>query len=464
VNFKRYALIALNKKFGEYKLIFKVGDLIDSRFSVKGLCSNSGGMGQVLYVEDAKVEFSGTLALKYCREGDDEYVKRFKREVRLLERFNGNSKVAKTLFSNSDNDPPYFVMKYYPDGDLINIIDDIVSDVAKQEVVFNKMIDCIAELHTVEVYHRDIKPQNFLLENDEIVVSDFGLGMEPESSSRFTSSSMFWGTQGYLPPEFQDGGFKHADETGDIFMLGKSFYVLLTKQNPTYLMDNRVHPALYYVIDRACALDKRKRYQSLSELKQALQLAFDVILNRGGKIGEVNQLITTIEDRLENESKYSATKVIEFIEKLALVDQQDQRRICQDLSRSFFSILPQERLIPYIETFLKVYRDFVESESYSWAFAENIATKMKEIFSAIDVDSKIRASALEMAIIAAYRMNRFAAMDTCSSMICSVTDEGLGVHVAAIMQRNDHSFITGIEPSQCKCDAIINYLRAGKQA
>lgn len=445
-------------------MIFKNGDIVDKRFVVKGLCNDSGGMGQVLFVEDSTGEFQGQLALKYCREDEEEYIKRFKREVRLLEGFRGNSKVAKTLFSNTDNDPPYFVMKFYPDGDLTNIIDEIKSDIPKQEAVFNKMIDCISELHSDDVYHRDIKPQNFLLNGDDIVVSDFGLGMEPDSSSRFTSSSMFWGTQGYLPPEFHNGGFKHADATGDIFMLGKSFYVLLTKQNPTYLMDNGVHPALYYVIERACALDKNKRYQSLADFKQALQLAFDVILNRGGQLGEVNQLITTIEERLENENKYSSERVIEFIAKLALIDRDDQIRICQDLSSRFFSILPQEKVAPYIDQFLKVYKDFVDSNNYSWAFAEEIAINMKKIFNSENLDNKIRASALELAIDAAYRMNRFAAMDTCASMICSVSEDELGVHVAAIMQRNDHSFVTGIEPSQCKCDPIINFLKTAQQA
>ncbi|MDX1472589.1 MAG: hypothetical protein R3309_00380, partial [Reinekea sp.] len=127
--------------------------------------------------------------------------------------------------------------------------------------------------------------------------------------------------------------------------------------------DNGIHPALYYVIERACALDKSKRYQSLPEMKQALQLAFDVILNRGGQLGEVKQLISTIEDRVENENKYSSERVVEFIDKLALVDQDDQIRICQDLSRSFFSILPHEKVAPHIETFLKVYKDFVDSNN-----------------------------------------------------------------------------------------------------
>lgn len=441
-------------------MVFNIGEVIDGRFVVEGICSSIGGMGQILFVEDSTSEFAGRLALKFCKEDDEEYVKRFRREVRLLEGFNGNSKVVETLYSNTENDPPFFVMKYYPEGDLTNIIDEIGADSSRQEQVFNKMIDCISELHADEVYHRDIKPQNFLLDGDDVLVSDFGLGMEPESSSRFTSSSMFWGTQGYLPPEFQNGGFKHADASGDVFMLGKSFYVLLTKQDPTYLMDNDLHPALYYVIERACALDKNKRYQNLAELKQALQLAFDVILNRGGQLGEVSQLISTIEDRLENEGKYNPEMVVEFIQKLALIDSLDQVRICHDLSHRFFSILPQEKLAPHIETFFKVYRDFVNSENYSWAFAEDIAENMEKVFKSDNLDNKTKALALELAIDAAYRMNRFAAMDTCSSMICSVADNELGVHVAAIMQRNAHSFVVDIEPSQCKCDPIINFLRA----
>jgi serine/threonine protein kinase len=292
---------------------YEVGDIIDDRFEVTGLCSDSGGMGRVLLVQDEREEFSGTLALKYCREEDDEYIKRFRREVRLLKRFSGNSKVIKVLYSNYTHQPPYFVMEFYPDGDLTTRIDEIQNDLEEQERIFNLMIDCIAELHANNVLHRDIKPQNFLIDRKSLVVSDFGLGMEPGSTTRFTSSSMFWGTQGYLPPEFQNGGFKHADESADVFMLGKSFYVLITKQNPTYLMENELHPALFHVIERACELDKNRRYRSLAELRQALQMAYDVMLTRGGNLGEVNQLLATIDDRLENERKYNSSQVIEFI-------------------------------------------------------------------------------------------------------------------------------------------------------
>lgn len=439
---------------------YEVEDTIDGRFEVAGICSDSGGMGRVLLVEDITGTLDGTLALKYCREESDEYVKRFRREVRLLKQFSGNSKVVDVLHSNTKHEPPYFVMKFYPDGDLTVQIDEIKENPEEQERIFNLMLDCIAELHANDVVHRDIKPQNFLVDGDGLVVSDFGLGMEPGSTSRFTSSSMFWGTQGYLPPEFQHSGFKHAEESSDIFMLGKSFYALATKQNPTYLMENEVNPALFHVIERACELDKSKRYRSLADLRQALTMAYDVMLGRGGYLGEVSQLLATITDRLENEAKYKSSQVVELIEKLALVDEEDQIRICLELKKPFISILTHEKLRPHLDDFLRIYRRMVESEQYGWSFAETIASLMRLIFQSEEVTAKTKARALELAIDAAYRMNRFAAMDTCMSMITSVDNDEFGVHVAGVMQRNPHSFITGIEPSQCKSESVRSALRA----
>ncbi|WP_434580218.1 protein kinase [Pseudomonas sp. Z5-35] len=438
---------------------FETGDLIDDRYKVRGLCSDSGGMGQILFVEDTE-QGHDNLVLKYCREEGEEYIKRFRREVRLLESFAGNSKVVSVVDSNVYHEPPYFVMEHYSDGDLTTLIDELVDDPGRQESIFNQMIDCVAELHSKGVFHRDIKPQNFLIGRRGIVVSDFGLGMEPDSSSRFTSSSMFWGTQGYLPPEFESGGFKAADAAGDIFMLGKSIYVLLTKQNPTYLMDGGMHPAIFYVIERACELDKRRRYQSLAEMKQALQMAYDVIIGRGGRLGEVNQLISTITDRLENENKFSSLQVIDFIDGLGMLDDEDKIRLCLELKSSFISLLVLPRLVSHVSDFLKIYRLMVEDARYSWAFAEDIARNMKVIFEGEDVSNRDKAKALELAVESAYRMNRFAAMNTCVSMIISVDDEALGMQVVAVMQRNQHEFLEEIEASQCKSTAIRKYLNS----
>ncbi|TOO53512.1 hypothetical protein CGH34_24785 [Vibrio parahaemolyticus] len=187
-------------------------------------------------------------------------------------------------------------------------------------------------------------------------------------------------------------------------------------------------------------------------------------MSRGGSLGEVNQLISTIEDRLKNENKYTPAHVIEFIEKLQLVERSDQVRICMDLSRSFMSILPQQHILPHLEDFLKVYSVMVESNQYSWAFAESIALSMEKIFNNPLVEPKLKAKALELAIDAAVRMNRFAAMDTCTSMITSVTEQNLGNYVVSTMQKFTDSFVDDIEASQCKCNAITNYLTSLKSA
>lgn len=437
---------------------FNVGDIIDERFKVTGICSESGGMGAVLFVKDLEARLTEGIVLKYCREEDEEYIKRFSREVRILSEFEGNSKVIQVLHYNVKYEPPYFIMPYFRDGDLTCRSEELKDDFKRQEEIINAMIACIAELHTQDVFHRDIKPQNFLCTEDNIVVSDFGLGMEQNSTSRFTSSSMFWGTQGYLPPEFQRGGFKHADAAGDIFMLGKSIYALLTRQNPTYLMDEGLPAPLFLVIEKCCALDKERRYQSLAELKQAVKLAFDVMLNRGGHLGEVNQLIATIKNRL-NEGKYRSSEVVDFLKKLTLLDREDQIRICLDLENRIFNILTQEELKDHVDEFLRIYQEMVESENYGWAFAENIANNMQKIFKVENMPVRTRAKALELAIDAAIRMNRFAAMDTCRSMVTSIDNDNLGMHVAPIIQEYNNSFLAEIEQSQCKCDSIRSAIR-----
>jgi len=185
-----------------------------------------------------------------------------------------------------------------------------------------------------------------------------------------------------------------------------------------------------------------------------------VILGRGGKLGEVHQSITEIHDKLENEHKYNSDQVINFIEKLGFLDEADQIKICLEINQPFFTILTNESLRPYIDDFLKIYSNMLESGNYGWSFAETIASNMRQIFKNPDVNDKTRSRALEFAIDAAIMMNRFAAMDTCVEMITSVNNDELGVHVSAVLQKNRDSFINSIEPSQCKCESIRKVLNA----
>jgi serine/threonine protein kinase len=415
-------------------------------------------MGEILFVTALSNPPEFPLVLKYCRETEDEHLRRFRREVRLLNGFRGNSKVVQIWDQNLEADPPYFVMRYYADGDLLSIAQHIRASYALQEAYFLRMIDCIQELHDRNEYHRDIKPQNFLREGEELVVSDLGLSMEVASASAFTRSSVYWGTPGYMPPEFQQGGFRRADAAGDIYMLGKTFYVLLTGREPAYLMHDDVAPPLVHVINRCCSLAKGARYQTLAELRQALVTAYDVLLNRAG--GVLQELFSAIKDRFATINQYDGAEVSRFVEQLAIADQDEQWQVISELPEMFFSAISQPPLANEIDTFLTTYEAHVEShQRYGWSHAETIAHRMNWIFSTVTVPPATRARAFDLAVRAAYYKNRFAAMDSCRAMARSVSEQELALHVAAVMLKPESSFLSDIEPSSCSNEAIRNAIR-----
>lgn len=441
--------------------MFKAGDVIDGKYTVTGVCSESGGMGAVLFV-DGPGPSSFPLVLKYCRETGDEFIRRFRRETRLLASYAGNSRVVNIVASNADFDPPYVVMRYYPDGDLAASSASIRSSPARLESVILQMVDALHELHTQGHYHRDIKPQNFLLDGEHVVVSDFGLTTEVGSDTAFTRSSMFWGTHGYIPPEFLAGGFKAADAAGDIFMLGKTIYAIATGRDPLYIIQEGLSPPLYHVIDRCCSLNKAQRYQTLAELRQSVVAAFDVILNRGGGLGKVRQLLSAIEDRLAREQKYEPQQVGEFVEQLALLGDAEKIRVSMELPEGLFSVLAQGPVQKYASEFLNSYEVLVEDKSYGWSYAEVIALRMRVFVVSPDALPEIKSRALDLAIRASIYMHRFAAMDTCIEMIRSVREEPLGSFVAGLINKHRGSFVDNIEPVACNNESIVRAIQANQ--
>jgi len=442
--------------------MFKKGDLIDNKYEVLDTCSDSGGMGTILFVKSKIKKYSFRLVLKYCKELDNNYIKRFKREVRYLNNFKGNSKVIQLIDSNLKYAPPYFIMKYYQDGDLSKIQVNIQNDSEYQEVVFTKMIDCISELHYKNYQHRDIKPQNFLIEYDSIIVTDLGLCKEVGAGTTFTVSNEFWGTQIYMPPEFQSGNFKDATPSSDIFMLGKSFYNLLTGRDPLYITDDDIHPAIYHIIEKCCHTRKENRYKSLTELKQNLILAYDVILGRAKGGTKALQKLNQILDRLNSENKYDVKEINEFIDLLVVIDDSEKYPIIRDIPNKLYLVLAQDKFNERLETFLNFYGEFVREEVQDFAYAETVAKNMKTVFYKSKVN-KLKAKSLEHAINGSIWANRFAAMDICIEMLCSIKDNTLGILVASIILKNKDSFLSNIEIVEAKCLPIRNALTGIKE-
>ena len=200
---------------------------VDNRFKVleedgKYRKCGEGGMGVVYFVEDLDRVFNFEIVLKITNTDKPEYIDRFKKEIKIMNKLSESTKIVKILYSNLDIENPYYVMKYFKNASVSKFFTSmkLKGDFELQQKVFIEMIDCIQEIHSQNKYHRDIKPENFLV-NDEgnILVSDFGLAIDLDSdSSRLTKTGDAYGSNGFYPPEFKTDSitFKYFDARSDI--------------------------------------------------------------------------------------------------------------------------------------------------------------------------------------------------------------------------------------------------------
>lgn len=447
--------------------MFNVGSVVDNKYTIAGLCNSTGGMGTILFVK-AHCAPTTLLVLKYCNYSDDETKNRFRREVRVMQEFNGNFYVAPIIDANLEHVPPYFVMPYFEHGDLTKQVELIRKDLVVAESYFNRMIDCIEQLHSKNVFHRDIKPQNFLVGNGNLVVSDFGLCREHDSSTNFTRASAWAGTPRYMPPEFQNGGFRNADAPGDIYMLGLTFRdMLFGDELPQTDLPQQVN-GISVVIDRAIAYDKNRRYQSLSALRQSLTSAFDLALGRVVDSGGVLGTLQSIVDKWKTYGQSDWTEIGQFVDELSLLPQHDQHRVCLNLPSELFQVVARTPLpLGRLSGLVQIYLGMSNDADYEWSFAESIASNMAVLFTSPLASQEDKADALKAAIIAAIRQNRFAAMDTCTAMIVSITEGGLAQRVFEVMIEHPSYFLENIDPLMCRSPAIrqaIAILKANSAA
>ncbi len=431
---------------------FEKGFVFDDRYEVEDICSDKGGMGQVLFVKDIHQKTDQKLVLKYCKELNDSNLTRFTREIRLMTEFNNNLKVIPIVGSNSNYSPPYFIMPYYKNGDLTNITKDLKDNFTYQESIFCSMIDCIQELHSTGKYHRDIKPQNFLLTDDNsVIVSDLGLGVEIGSFTRNTTTKTAQGTEGYYPPEFTDGGFKHIDERSDIYMLGKSFYYLLSNKEPTHIDKSLIKSSLFHIIIKSCSLKKEDRYQNLNELKKAICLAYDVILGRGENQYLIsNKLVDAVQR--EHQSK----DLRDFLNIFYSLKNNEQMSLCKKLNFNFFTVLIKlNDSIATIE-FLKIYQIMANKLNFDFTFVDTIGKNVKIILDSSTASNETKALSLDILITISQYMNRWESQEICKKFIVSIEDNKLGESISSIILQNQNSFIRNIDISSCKCSNIIN--------
>ncbi len=246
-----------------------------------------GGMGAVYKAQQTRLE--RTVALKIIRPGsadDPAFAERFNREAKTLARLNHPSIVSVYDFGEVQYDEPgaarpvtlyYFIMEFVDGANLRQLIAAGETRSVQALAIIPQICDALQYAHDQGVVHRDIKPDNILIDTTgHVKIADFGLAKLGTDQEDFTltATHQILGTVRYMAPE-QLAQSNTVDHRADIYSLGVVLYELLTGEVPAGAFEppSRRAPVdarLDEIVMRALATDPDRRFQNASEIGSRL--------------------------------------------------------------------------------------------------------------------------------------------------------------------------------------------------
>jgi beta-lactam-binding protein with PASTA domain/predicted Ser/Thr protein kinase len=264
------------------------GSVVDGRYRVLSRLG-SGGMADVWLAEDSHLQRRVALKVLHRRFAQDrEFVERFRREAESAAGLQHPNIVS--VFDRGAFEGTYYIAMQYVEGSTLKQLID--RGLAPDEAValIRQVLEAARFAHRNGVVHRDLKPQNVIVDGDgKAMVTDFGIARAGVSEITQTGSVM--GTPHYLSPE-QAQGFD-VTAVSDLYSIGVILYEALTgrvpfeadsavavamkqvsqtPQRPSSI-NHLVSPALDAVVMRALEKEPGERFQSADAFIAALDAA-----------------------------------------------------------------------------------------------------------------------------------------------------------------------------------------------
>ncbi|MFB2878641.1 protein kinase domain-containing protein [Floridanema aerugineum] len=213
--------------------------------------------------------------------------KRFETEAKILEKLGQHHDQIPELLAYFKEDQEFFIVQEFIDGNDFKKELENSKQLNEVEVIWllKNILEILIIIHQQNVIHRDIKPSNLIRRRSDgkFVLIDFGTVKEITSLSADSYGQTIYtevvGTLGYIAPEQTAG---HPDIRSDFYALGITAIQALTGKSPnTFPKDSQtgelvwregteVSPKLAEVLDKMVRFDFRDRYQSASEILNAL--------------------------------------------------------------------------------------------------------------------------------------------------------------------------------------------------
>lgn len=204
---------------------FAIGALVAGRYRVDALLG-AGAMGTVYRAYDG--ELDELVALKVLRAEasvTEDALRRFKREVKLARRVL-HPNVARAYDLGVAGDLRFLTMELIGGSSLG---ERMRAPLALPEALrlTSEVARGLAAAHAVGVVHRDLKPDNVMLDGERVVITDFGIARPSSGAeSALATSGAIVGTPAYMAPEQLESGA--IDGRADVYALGVMLFELVT--------------------------------------------------------------------------------------------------------------------------------------------------------------------------------------------------------------------------------------------
>ncbi|MGI8460905.1 MAG: PASTA domain-containing protein [Solirubrobacterales bacterium] len=264
------------------------GTTVDDRYRIEHRLG-SGGMADVWLAEDT--ELSRKVALKVLHDRfaqDAQFVERFRREAANAAGLQHPNVVG--VFDRGQVEDTYYIAMEYVEGSSLKDLITRGLTTAQAIEIARQILAAERFAHEHGIVHRDIKPQNVIVDPEgRVRVLDFGIARA--GASEITQTGSVMGTAQYLSPEQAQG--LEVTPASDLYSTGVVLYEMLTgrvpfdgdsavavalkqvseQPAPPSALNPAVPPALDAVTLRALAKDPSNRFASAEEFSRALDAA-----------------------------------------------------------------------------------------------------------------------------------------------------------------------------------------------
>ncbi len=207
---------------------------------------------------------------------------RFEREAATMKTLSHDNIIA-VYDAGIEGDTVFMVMEYAEAGSVIDWIER--HGPMPPRMATNVVLELCAGIdaaHRQGVIHRDIKPQNLLVDRSGTCkVTDFGIAQVLEDT-RMTMTGTVMGTMGYMAPE-QNESAKHADERADVYSIAATFYTLVKGEAATHLFMaeeqdfDGIPESLASIVRTGSQYRRESRFQTVREMMGELEGALRML-------------------------------------------------------------------------------------------------------------------------------------------------------------------------------------------